>query len=114
MRERTAVTIMKGKVTFFAVHVLVPEGKGRNPAASSNTQNRVEASKRLGASQPGRKVKKKESATTHDCYCGAAVKTFIFSGLEAPATMESFQERPGSSSPAQPVQNGPGWVVVSL
>lgn len=113
MRERTAVTIMKGKVTFFAVHVLVPEGKGRNPAASSNTQNRVEASKRLGASQPGRKVKK-ESATTHDCYYGAAVKTSIFSGLEAPATMESFQERPGSSFPAQLVQNGPGWVVVSL
>lgn len=37
---------MKGKVTSLTLRVFVPGGKDRNAAASKNTQNGVEASKR--------------------------------------------------------------------
>lgn len=49
--------MMKRKVSFLTLRVLVPVDKGMDTAASKNAPNSVEASKRPWASQPGRTVK---------------------------------------------------------
>lgn len=45
-RERTAAMMMKRKVSFLTLRVLVPVDKGMDTAASKNAPNSVEASKR--------------------------------------------------------------------
>jgi len=45
-KEITTAMIMKRKVTFLALCLFIPGGKGGNAAASRNAQNSMETNKR--------------------------------------------------------------------